>query len=100
MQTINISKICERHLKCVEVAMIDKTMNWTAPLGWTPCYGDYMSGQSATDGGEDVTCEGLRYTNGTLRMRFHYPPLKQSEFYVTIPELRTHLSCCAFLAVE
>ena len=48
--------------------MIDKTMNWTAPLGWTPCYGDYMSGQSATDGGEDVTCEGLRYTNGTLRM--------------------------------
>ena len=79
--------------------MIDKTMNWTAPLGWTPCYGDYMSGQSATDGGEDVTCEGLRYTNGTLRMRFHYPPLKQSEFYVAIPELRIHLSCCAFLAV-
>ena len=86
--------------------MIDKTMNWTAPLGraqpglgWTPCYGDYMSGQSATDGGEDVTCEELRYTNGTLRMRCYYPPMEQSEFYVTILELRTHLSCCAFLAV-
>ena len=51
--------------------MIDKTMNWTAPLGWTRRYGDYMSGQSATDGGKDVTGEGLRYTNGTLWMIFH-----------------------------
>ena len=80
--------------------MIDKTMNWTAPLGWTPRYGDYMSAQRVPGGGEGVNGEGLRYTNGALRMRFHYPPLKQSEFYVTIPELRTHLSCCAFLAVE
>ena len=51
--------------------MIDKTMNWTAPSGWTLFYGDYMSGQSATDGGKDVTGEGLRYTNGTLWMIFH-----------------------------
>jgi hypothetical protein len=87
--------------------MIDKTMNWTAPLGRAqpglgriPHYGDYMSGQSATNGGAGVTGEGLRYTNGTLRMRFHYPPLEQSKFYVTIPELRMHQSCCAFLAVE
>jgi len=80
--------------------MIDKTMNWTAPLGWTPRYGDYMSAQRVFGGGEGVNCEGLRYPNGALRIRFHYPPLEQSEFYVTIPELRTHLSCCAFLAVE
>ena len=80
--------------------MIDKTMNWTAPLGWTPRYGDYMSTQRVPGGGEGVNCEGLRYTNGALRMSFHYPPLKQSVFYVTITELRTHLSCCAFLAVE
>ena len=44
--------------------MIDKTMNWTAPSGWAPSYGDYMSGQGATNGGAGVTGEGLRYTNG------------------------------------
>jgi len=71
MQTINISKICERHLKCVEVAMIDKTMNWTAPLGWTPSYGDYISAQRVPGDGEDLNGEGLRYKNGALRMRFH-----------------------------
>jgi hypothetical protein len=38
--------------------MIDKTMNWTAPLGWTPCYGDYMSGQRVPGGGEGVNCGG------------------------------------------
>jgi hypothetical protein len=64
--------------------MIDKTMNWTAPLGWTPSYGDYMSGQRVPRGGEGVTCEELRYKNGALRIRFHYPPLEQSEFYVAI----------------
>jgi len=86
--------------------MIDKTMNWTAPLGraqpglgWTPSYGDYMSGQSATGGGEGVNCERLRYKNGALRIRFHYPPREQSEFYVATPELRMHPPCYAFLAV-
>jgi len=64
--------------------MIDKTMNWTAPLGWTPSYGDYMSAQRVPGGGEGVNCEGLRYKNGALRIRFHYPPLEQSEFYVAI----------------
>ena len=39
--------------------MIDKTMNWTAPLGWTPRYGDYMSAQRVPGGGEGVNCEGL-----------------------------------------
>ena len=58
----------------VEVAMIDKMMNWTAPLGWTPCYGDYMSGQGATSGGEGAQNEGLDYNNGALRSRFRYPP--------------------------
>jgi hypothetical protein len=71
-----------------------------AMLGWTPSYGDYMSGQRVPRGGEGVTCEELRYTNGALRMRFHYPPLEQSEFYVATPELRMHPSCYAFLAVE
>ena len=80
--------------------MIDKMMNWTAPLGWTPCYGDYMSGQRTHGGGKDVTGEGLGYTNGALRSGFHGPPLKQSEFYVTIAELKTYLSCCALVAVE
>lgn len=65
-------------------AMIDKTMNWTAPLGWTPSYGDYMSGQRVPRGGEGVTCEELRYKNGALRIRFQCPPLEQSEFYVAI----------------
>ena len=54
--------------------MIDKTMNWTAPLGWTPYYGDYTNGQGATNGGAGDNGEGLRYTNGALRMSFHYPP--------------------------
>ena len=65
--------------------MIDKTMNWTAPLGWTPNYGYYMSGQSATGGGEDVNGERLQHKNGALRIRFHYPSLEHSEFYVAIP---------------
>ena len=55
--------------------MIDKTMNWTAPSGWTPCYGNYMSGQGATNGCEAATGEGLGYNNGALKSRFHYPPL-------------------------
>ena len=38
-----------------------------------------MSGQRELRGSEGVKCEGLRYTNGALRMRFHYPSLKQSE---------------------
>ena len=53
--------------------MIDKTMNWTALLGWIPRYGDYMSGQRTHGGGKDVTGEGFGYTNGALRMSFHYP---------------------------
>ena len=60
--------------------MVDKTMNWTAPLGRAqpglgriPHYGDYMSGQSAIGGGEDVNCERLQHKNGALRIRFHYP---------------------------
>ena len=77
--------------------MIDKTMNWTAPLGWTPCYGDYMSVQRVPGGGEGVNCERLRHKNGALRIRFHSLPMEQSEFYVAIPELRTHLSPRAFL---
>ncbi len=60
--------------------MIDKTMNWTAPLGWIPYYGDYMSAQRATDGGKDVTGEGLGYTNGALRSGSHGPPLKKVGF--------------------
>jgi len=72
MQTIYISKTCERHLNCVEVAMIDKMMNWTAPLGWTPSYGDYMSAQRVPGGGEDVNGERLQHKNGALRIRFHY----------------------------
>ena len=79
--------------------MIDKTMNWTAPLGLIPRYGDYMSGQRTHGGGKDVTGEGLGYINSTLRSGFHGLLLKQSEFYVAIPELRIHLSCYAFLAV-
>ena len=75
-------------------------MNWTAPLGWIPYYGDYMSAQRATDGGKDVTGEGFGYTNGALRSGFHGLPLEQSEFYVTIAELKTYLSCCALVAVE
>jgi len=59
--------------------MIDKTMNWTAPVGWTPCYGNYMSGQGATNGGEGVTGEGLRSTNGAVMSGFHYPLLENSE---------------------
>ena len=54
--------------------MIDKTMNWTAPLGWTPSYGHYINAQRAPGGGEGVNCEGLQYNNGALRIRFHYPP--------------------------
>ena len=79
--------------------MIDKMMNLTAPLGWTTYYGDYMSGQSATGGGEGVNCERLRYKNGALRIRFHYPPREQSDFYVATPELRMHPPCYAFLVV-
>jgi hypothetical protein len=60
--------------------MIDKMMNWTAPLGGTPRYGDYMSGQGATNGGEGVTGEGLRYKNGALRSRFHSPPWSKVRF--------------------
>ena len=59
-----------------------------------------MSGQSATGGSADVNCERLQHKNGALRIRFHYPSLEQSEFYVTIPEFLTHLSCCALVAVE
>jgi len=59
-----------------------------------------MSAQRVPGGGEDVNCERLRYENGALGMRFHYPPLEQSEFYVTIAELKTYLSCCALVAVE
>jgi hypothetical protein len=58
--------------------MIDKMMNWTAPLGraqpglgWTPCYGVYMSGQKATGGGEGVNGEGLQYKNSALSSTFH-----------------------------
>ena len=54
-------------------------MNWTAPVGWTPCYGNYMSGQGATNGGEGVTGEGLRSTNGAVMSGFHYPLLENSE---------------------
>jgi hypothetical protein len=46
--------------------MIDKTMNWTAPLGWTPSYGDYMKGQSATRGGEEVNFKGPAFYNSAL----------------------------------
>ena len=60
--------------------MIDKTMNWTAPEGWALFYGDYMSGQGATNGSEGVTGKGLDYTNDALRSRFHPPPLKQVDF--------------------
>ena len=54
-------------------------MNWTAPSGWTLFYGDYMSGQGAANGGEGVTGEGLRSTNGAVMSRFHYPLLEHSE---------------------
>ena len=59
-----------------------------------------MSGQRTHGGGKDATGEGFGYRNGALRSGSHGPPLKQSEFYVAIPELRMHLSCCAFSAVE
>jgi len=39
-----------------------------------------MSDQGATNGGAGVTGEGLRYTNGALRSRFHGPPLKKVSF--------------------
>ena len=48
--------------------MIDKTMNWTAPLGWTPSYGDYISAQRVLGDGEDLNGEGLRYKNGALNI--------------------------------
>jgi len=79
--------------------MVDKTMNWTAPLGWIPRYGDYMSGQRTHGGGKDVNGERVQHKNGALRIRFHYPSLEQSEFYVAIPEFLTHHSRRAFLAV-
>ncbi len=55
--------------------MIDKTMNWTAPVGWTPSYGDYMNGEGATNRCEGSTGEGLRYKKGTLKSMFHCSPL-------------------------
>ena len=80
--------------------MRDKTMNWTAPVGWTPIYGDYISGQGATNGGEGAKDAGFGYKNDALRIRFHLPTFEQSEFYVATPEVKTHLSCCALVAVE